>query len=630
MSELNKLEFDVHGMTCPSCATPVERALKSIPAVESASVPGWESKQATVTFEGVVDPADLEAAVAQAGYQANLSAPEKERIELEVKGMTCPSCALHVENALSRVPDVELAEVPGWKSGQASVTTSTGVDETALATAVERAGYHATIKIPDPQKDIPVPNSPNDQEKNDFDLLVIGAGSAGFAAAIKGTDLGFRVAMVGDGTIGGTCVNVGCVPSKALIRAAEAWHNAGHHPFKGVNTHQSNLDWETVRSQKDDLVADMRQSKYVDVLAAYPEITYIEGYATFTKDGSLQVGDQIYRAHCYLVATGGHPHMIPLPGIEEVEPLNSTTLMELEQLPKSLIILGGRAIALELGQTITRLGVQVLILQRSIRLVPDHEPEIGRAIKDYLEQEGIGVITGVQVDRLSREGDTRIVHARVMGQEKVFKAGQIFMALGRKANTDGMGLENVNVELDTNGAIVVDEFQQTSNPAIYATGDVTNNPEFVYVAASGGSAATQNALTDTQKALDLSTVPGVIFTDPQIATVGLTEAQARQNGYEVKTSTVNLEHAARAQAARDTRGFIKLVADEASNRLLGAHIIGAEAGEVIQTATLAIKFGLKVDDLTNTLFPYLTQVEGLKLAALAFDKDVALLSCCAG
>jgi pyruvate/2-oxoglutarate dehydrogenase complex dihydrolipoamide dehydrogenase (E3) component len=192
-----------------------------------------------------------------------------------------------------------------------------------------------------------------------------------------------------------------------------------------------------------------------------------------------------------------------------------------------------------------------------------------------------------------------------------------------------MGLENVSVALDANGAIIVDEFQQTSNPAIYATGDVTNNPEFVYVAASGGSTAAQNALTDTQKALDLSTVPGVIFTDPQIATVGLTEAQARKEGYEVKVSTVNLEHVARAQAARDTRGLIKLVADEGTNRLLGAHIIGAEAGEVIQTATLAIKFGLKVDDLTDTLFPYLTQVEGLKLAALAFDKDVAMLSCCA-
>lgn len=558
---------------------------------------------------------------------------KKKKLELDVQGMTCDSCATHVEKALKKVAGVETVEIPGWRSNKAIVTVELEVAEEDLSASVKQAGYHATVKTSSTITDALEQSgngSSNGFGGNDFDLLVIGAGSAGFAAAIKGTELGFRVGLVGDGTIGGTCVNIGCVPSKALIRAAEAWHTAGHHPFEGVNTQQGDLDWETVRTQKDDLVADMRQSKYVDVLAAYPEITYIEGYARFTEDGKLQVGEAIYKANRYVIVAGGHPRVIDFPGVEEVEPLNSTTLMELEQLPKSLIILGGRAIALELGQAMARLGVDVLIMQRSTRLVPDHEPEIGRAIKDYLEQEGIGVITGVEIEGLSREGDTRTVHARVMGQEKEFKADQILMALGREANTKGMGLENVGVELDKSGAVVVDKYQQSSNPAIYASGDVTNNPEFVYVAAAGGSAAAQNALTDTQKALDLSTVPGVIFTDPQIASVGLTEMQAKQDGYEVKTSSVDLEHVARAQAARDIRGFIKLVADKATNRLLGAHIIAAEAGEVIQTATLAIKFGLKVDDLTNTLFPYLTQVEGLKLAALAFDKDVAMLSCCAG
>ncbi|KAA3644014.1 MAG: mercury(II) reductase [Chloroflexi bacterium] len=555
-----------------------------------------------------------------------------KRLELDVRGMTCDTCPDHVERALKRVAGVETVEIPGWRSDKAFVTVEPEVADEDLTASVQRAGYQATVKTSstiDGALEHSGSGSPNGQSGNDFDLLVIGAGSAGFAAAIKGTDLGFKVGMIGDGDIGGTCVNIGCVPSKALIRAAEAWHTAGHHPFKGANTRQGKLDWETIRSQKDSLVSDMRQSKYVDVLAAYPEITYIEGYASFTDDGKVQVGDTLYKANRYIIVTGGHPRVIEFPGVEEVEPLNSTTLMELEQLPKSLIVLGGRAIALELGQTMARLGVDVLILQRSTRLVPDHEPEVGRAIMDYLEQEGIGVITGVQVERFSRDGDTRIVHAEVMGQEKVFKADQILMALGREANTAGMGLENVDVDVDKNGAIVVDKYQQSSNPAIYASGDVTSNPEFVYVAASGGATAAQNALTDTQKPLDLSTVPGVIFTDPQIASVGFTEDQAKQNGYKVKTSSVDLEHVARAQAARDTRGFIKLVADEATNRLLGAHIVGAEAGEVIQTANLAIKFGLKVDDLTDTLFPYLTQVEGLKLAALAFDKDVAMLSCCA-
>jgi mercuric reductase len=303
--------------------------------------------------------------------------------------------------------------------------------------------------------------------------------------------------------------------------------------------------------------------------------------------------------------------------------------MDLEQLPKSIIILGGRAIALELGQTLARLGVEVLILQRSTRLVPQHEPRIGREIKEIFEHEGIGVITGAQVERLERDGETRVVHASVMGGKREFRADQVLMALGRTPNTTGMGLEHMDVELDKQGAIVVDEYLQSSNPMIFAAGDVTQHPEFVYVAAAGASKAAQNAISETKNPLDLSVVPSVIFTEPQIATVGLTEAEAKSEGYEVRVTSLDLEHVARAKAERNTKGFIRLVADEKTNRILGAHILAPAAGEVIQSATLAVKFGLTIEDLTDTLFPYLTQVEGLRLAALSFDRDVALLSCCA-
>lgn len=555
-----------------------------------------------------------------------------QKLDLAVQGMHCATCPEHVERALRSVDGVSDVDIPGWRSDQAFVLANETVTDETLVEAVKQSGFGASVKTRAPLDEVVEKgniDSSNGRDGNDFDLLVIGAGSAGFATAIKGVDLGYKVGLIGDGEIGGTCVNIGCVPSKALIRAAEAWHKAGHHPFKGAETKQGQLDWQTLRKDKDTLVSDMRQSKYVDVLAAFPEITYIEGRASFTKEGIVQVGDKLYKANRYVIVTGGHPRMIPFHGLEEAQPLNSTTLMDLEELPKSLIILGGRAIALELGQTMARLGVDVLVLQRSTRLVPDHEPEIGRAIKDYFEQEGIGVVTGVEIESLGRDGDSRIVNARVMGQDKEFRADQILMALGREANTSGMGLEDVNVDLDKNGAIIVDKYQQSSNPAIFATGDVTNNPKLVYVAAAGGVVAAQNAMTDIKKALDLSTLPSVIFTNPQIASVGLTEAQAKGEGYQVKTSSVDLEHVARAQAARDLQGFIKLVADERTNKLLGAHMIGAEAGEVIQTATLAIKFGISLEDLTETLFPYLTQVEGLKLAAIGFEKDVALLSCCA-
>jgi mercuric reductase len=553
---------------------------------------------------------------------------EQQQIKLRIGGMTCVHCAEHVSRALETVAGVRQVNLPGWRATHATVIADADVSTDALTQAVQAVGYTALVEEQLPLQ--PEHTEPTrDTSAYDFDLLVIGGGSGGFAAAIAATDLGKRVGMINAGTIGGTCTNVGCVPSKAFIRAAEAWHSAGHHPFVGVNTAQVELDWPTVRAQKDALVAELRQSKYVDVLAAYPDISLIEGRAVFKADGSVHVGDRQYRASRYVIATGAQPRMLPIPGLEEAQPLNSTTLMDLDELPRSLIILGGRAVALELGQMMARLGIEVLILQRSLRLVPEHEPEIGRAIQDYLEQEGIGVLTGVTVERLSREGDTRVVHVRLMGQQREFRADQVLMALGRQPNTQGLGLEDVSVAVDDSGTILVNEYQQTTNPTIYATGDVTTNPDYVYVAAAGGAVAARNALTGAQKPLDLSALPGVIFTDPQIATVGLTEAQARQQGYEVSASALSLDYVPRALVARDTRGLVKLVANAATGRILGAHVLAVEAGEVIQTATLAVKFGLTLDDLTDTLFPYLTQVEGLKLAALSFTKDVAKLSCCA-
>jgi mercuric reductase len=460
------------------------------------------------------------------------------------------------------------------------------------------------------------------------DLLVIGGGSGGFAAAIAATELGKRVGMVNAGPLGGTCTNRGCIPSKALIRAADRWFRAGRHPLAAVGTAQLDLDWTQVQAQKDRLIGDLRQGRYWDVLAAYPDITLVDGRASFQPDGSVRVGERSYLADRYLVATRARPRMVPLPGMDEAEPLTSTTLMELPKLPDSLLVLGGRAVSLELSQMMARLGVQVTILQRSSRLVPDHEPEIGRAIQQYLGEDGINVVTAARVERLSREGDTRVVHALVMGRLREYRADQVLLALGRQANTDGLGLDEVRVQLTADGAIRVNEFLQTSNPRIYAVGDVTTAPEYVYVAAAGGTLAAHNAFADDPTAFDLSVVPGVIFTDPQIATVGLTEAAAQAAGYQVKAATIPMDYVARAQVAHDLCGLIKLVADSATGRLLGAHVVTAEGGESIQTATLAVKFGLTIDDLVGTLFPYLTYTEGLRLTAVSFDKDLSMLSCC--
>jgi len=429
--------------------------------------------------------------------------------------------------------------------------------------------------------------------------------------------------------LGGTCVNVGCVPSKTLIRAAHVWHQSGHHPFACVGTRQMMLDWETVRADKDALVTAMRQEKYADVLAAYPAITFIPGHTRFQRDGTVMVGDRRVTARRYVLTTGAVPRMVSIPGAAEAGVLTSTTVMDLPSLPGSMIVLGGRAVALELGQVMARFGVRVTILQRSASIIPEHEPELGRMLTDCLKQEGIEVVTDAQVERIDVDERGRVVHARIGGRLAQFRADEVLMSLGRQPRTDGLGLENVDVELDGNNAVRVDTQMRTSNSSIYAAGDVTDKPEFVYVAAAGGVVAAENALTGTDRALDLAAMPAVIFTDPQVATVGLTESAARAAGLDVRTATLPLKHVPRAVVARETRGVIKLVAEGGSGRLLGAHVVAADAGEVIQAAVLAVKFELRVDDLTGTLFPYLTMVEGLKLAAQAFSKDVAKLSCCA-
>jgi mercuric reductase len=462
----------------------------------------------------------------------------------------------------------------------------------------------------------------------DFDLLVIGGGSGGFAAAITAADAGRSVGVVNSGPLGGTCTNRGCIPSKALIRAAQTWSRAAKHPFAGVGTAQIGLDWAEVQAQKDRLVGDLRLARYGDVVTSYPGITLIEGTGAFEPDGAVRVGELSYRADRYLVATGAEPRVPAIPGVDAAAPLTSTTLMQVTKLPKSLIVLGGRAVALELGQMMARFGVEVTILQRSGRLVPAHEPEVGRAIAEYLAEDAVSVVTGVQVVGLDRDGDERVVRTRVLGHDREFRADEILLALGRQANTHGLGLDGVGVELTADGAVKVNEYLQTANRAIYAVGDVTELPEYVYVAAASGTLVAHNAFTDQPTAMDMSVVPGVIFTEPQIATVGMTEQEAQAAGHSVRTSVIGMEFVARAQVAHDLCGLIKLVADASTGKLLGAHVVSGEAGEVIQAATLAVKFGLTIDDLTTTLSPYLTFGEGLRLAAVSFDRDLSMLSCC--
>ena len=463
-----------------------------------------------------------------------------------------------------------------------------------------------------------------------YDVAVIGAGSTGFSAAITAADEGAQVALIGYGTIGGTCVNVGCVPSKALIRAAETLHVAhAADRFDGIEASAQVTDWRATVKQKQDLVDGLRKAKYIDVLKSYNSVAYLEGEAVFSDDGTLTVNGNAINAKKIIIATGTRPALPSIEGIENVPYLTSTTALELEKLPESLLVIGAGYIGAEIAQVFARAGVKVTIISRR-GLLPEAEPEIGEALTGYFEDEGIHLVSGITYDRIEAKGNSIVLKVQDKNGSREITSEKVLIATGRTPNTERLNLASAGIEIEVNNGVKVDAQMRSTRENVYAAGDVTGCDQFVYMAAYGAKIAAKNAMKGNSLSYDNSAMPAVVFTDPQVASVGLTEAQAKKQGFEVRISVLTLDNVPRALAARDTRGLIKLVADGKTKKLIGAHILAPEGSDSIQTAVLAIKMGMTYEDLGATIFPYLTTVEGLKLAAQTFDMDVKMLSCCAG
>ncbi len=540
-----------------------------------------------------------------------------------VQGMTCDDCNRHVAHALESA-GAEQARAD-FRRGEALFTFA-GENTSALAAAVKEAGYRpGRVEVLEEATTRP---SDRDGSAGLYDLAIIGAGSAAFAAAIRARDLGARVAMIEAKTIGGTCVNVGCIPSKAVLRASEVHHLAAHHDFAGITTRAAKPNLAALVDQKAELVTALRKEKYADLVEAYG-FDFIKGKARFTGPNALAVDERILSADRFLIATGASPSAPPIPGLEETGYLTSTTALDLKELPRSLAVIGGNAIGLELGQYFANLGSKVTILEVLPRIAPFEEPEVSAGIKQVFEEQGVRVITGAQIERVEQPNGKIALRGRAQGKAFTVRVDQLLVATGRRANTAGLGLDVAGVELDPRGSVVVDETLRTKNPRIWAAGDCTPAPQFVYVSAYEGALAADNAVGGKTRSVDFRALPRVTFTNPQIASAGMTEEQARKEGYEVRTSVLPLNAIPRPLVNRDTRGLFKLVADVKTDQILGAHILAESAGEVILSAVYAIKFHLTITDLTETFHPYLTMAEGMKLAAQTFTRDVAKLSCCA-
>ena len=460
-----------------------------------------------------------------------------------------------------------------------------------------------------------------------FDLVTIGSGSAAFAAAIRATSLGARVALVERDTVGGTCVNVGCIPSKHLLAASHAYRVGGSHPFAGVPTSRGEVDLRALIARKGQVVDELRDEKYLD-LAAHYGFELVRGHARFAGPDLVDVDRREIRARRFLIATGSAPWAPPIEGLDRAGYLTSTTTMELSEVPGSLVVIGGNYIGLELGQVFSNLGSRVAIVEALDRIAPLEEPEISEEMTRILEEEGVRVVTSAKVTRVEGGAPKRVV-AEAEGGELKLEGAEILVATGRRPVLDGLGLDAAGVEVDDVGGLVLDQTLRTTNPDVLAAGDVTGAPQFVYVAAAQGTMAAENALTGAERTVDYAALPRVTFTTPNIAAVGLTDEQAQEAGYECECRVVELRHVPRARISLDTRGLFKIVADRRTGKVLGVHALAENAGDAILAGVYAVKFGLTVSDLAETWAPYLTMAEGLKLTAQSFTTDVEMLSCCA-
>jgi mercuric reductase len=482
-----------------------------------------------------------------------------------------------------------------------------------------------------------------------YDLVILGSGSTAFAAAIHAQELGKTAVMIEGRTLGGTCVNRGCLPSKNLIEVARLVYDAAHPRYPGLMPVRLGLDFAALIAQKDEVIREYRDQHYeslVDVTEeeGQPPIEVVPGQVVFvdahtvlvtTPNGTSRslAGDQV------LIATGSSPHIPAIPGLSETPYLTSDLLssqeeMELAELPRSLLILGGGYIALELGQMFARFGSEVTLVTRGSSILSGYEPEIAESLTEILREEGLQIETSAQVRAVGREGDLVALVMQRHGSSRTFTAEKLLVATGRRPNTQEIGLERAGVERDAAGAVRVDRTLRTSVPHIWAAGDVigreTESQMATPVGAHDGKIAAHNALSgEALRQVDHTIIPRTIFTDPQVAVVGMTDEEAQAAGIACNCNTIPMSAVPRAGAIRDTRGVIKMVLDGPTRRVVGVSMLGSNAGEVIGEAAMALRFGATTHDFIDLVQVYPTMAEALKLVAISFTKDVNRLSCCA-
>ena len=468
-----------------------------------------------------------------------------------------------------------------------------------------------------------------------YDLVIVGGGSAAFAAITESDRRGLSTAIVNTGLpLGGTCVNVGCVPSKHLLEVGKTAFDPPHNPFNAVtyDDNQPETDWTAAIDEKDAIVASLREQNYVDVAEHFGTDVY-EGYGEFVDNATIEVVDgadagTTITGEKALVATGSSPWVAPIDGIENVDYETSESILKRRELPDSVVVIGGGYVAMEWGQILHHMGADVSLLQRSEHVLSKMWAELGRDLQAHFQAEGITVVTDTTPTSVSQDGEGVLVKATVDGEQQEFAASELFVATGVEPNTTGLGLDAVGIETDDQGAVVVDEYFQTDNPDVFAAGDCIGKPMLETVAAKEGNHVVKNAFGDEHNEIDYNAVPKVVYTSPEVTSVGTTEPEYMDEHGTCTCRTVEMADVPKAKAVKDTRGLLQVVKHHETDEIVGVHIVGPRAADMIPEATLAVKFGLTIDDIIDTIHPFPTFSEAFKHACQAFRRDTSTMSCC--
>ncbi|WP_170784922.1 dihydrolipoyl dehydrogenase [Ruegeria lacuscaerulensis] len=451
-----------------------------------------------------------------------------------------------------------------------------------------------------------------------YDVIVIGAGPGGYVCAIRCAQLGLKTAVVeGRETLGGTCLNVGCIPSKALLHASHQLHEAEHNFAKmGLKGKSPSVDWKQMQAYKDEVIDG--NTKGIEFLFKKNKIDWLKGWGSIPATGQVKVGDEVHTAKNIIIASGSEPSSLPGVEVDEKVVVTSTGALSLGKIPKKMVVIGAGVIGLELGSVYSRLGAEVTVIEFLKEITPGMDPEVQKTFQRILKKQGLNFVMGAAVQKTEATKTKAKVTYKLLkdDSEHMIEADTVLVATGRKPFSDGLGLDALGVEMTPRGQIKVGSDWQTNVPGIYAIGDVTEGPMLAHKAEDEGMAAAEQ-IAGKHGHVNYGVIPGVIYTWPEVANVGETEATLKEAGRAYKVGKFMFMGNGRAKANFAADGFVKILADKETDRILGAHIIGPAAGDLIHEVCVAMEFGASAEDLALTCHAHPTYSEAVREAALA-------------